>query len=34
MEAKTLKKKKTGICKGKVKKTIKNVLCRPDPLFW
>lgn len=34
MEAATLQKKKTTISKGKLKKTIKNVLCRPDPLFW
>ncbi|CAH1639234.1 unnamed protein product [Spodoptera littoralis] len=34
MEAATLPKKKTTISKGKLKKTIKNVLCRPDPLFW
>ncbi|KAF9418873.1 hypothetical protein HW555_004393 [Spodoptera exigua] len=34
MEAATLQKKKTTISKGKLKKTIKNVICRPDPLFW
>ncbi|KAJ0174558.1 hypothetical protein K1T71_009666 [Dendrolimus kikuchii] len=34
MEAKTLKKKKVTVNKGKLKKTIKNVLCRPDPVFW
>ncbi|XP_026321583.1 uncharacterized protein LOC113231471 [Hyposmocoma kahamanoa] len=32
MEAKTLQKKKLN--KTKLKKTIKNVLCRPDPVFW
>lgn len=32
MEAKTLQKKKFN--KTKLKKTIKNVLCRPDPVFW
>lgn len=34
MEAATLKKNKTTISKGKIKKTMKNVLCRPDPVFW
>ncbi|RVE51361.1 hypothetical protein evm_004041 [Chilo suppressalis] len=33
MEAATVQTKK-GINKGKLKKTIKNVLCRPDPVFW
>ncbi|KAJ8712424.1 hypothetical protein PYW07_005266 [Mythimna separata] len=33
-EATTLQKKKNSISKGKLKKTIKNVLCRPDPVFW
>lgn len=33
MEAATLAKKKT-ISKGKVKKSLRNVLCRPDPVFW
>ncbi|XP_063365420.1 uncharacterized protein LOC134653981 [Cydia amplana] len=33
MEAATLKKKSTG-SKGKLKKTIKNVLCRPDSINW
>ncbi|XP_073961367.1 uncharacterized protein [Choristoneura fumiferana] len=28
------KKKKPGGLKGKLKKTIKNVLCRPDPILW
>lgn len=32
--ATTLQKKKNTISKGKLKKTIKNVLCRPDPVFW
>lgn len=32
--AATLQKKKTTINKAKVKKTIKNTLCRPDPVFW
>ncbi|XP_075980815.1 uncharacterized protein LOC142979647 [Anticarsia gemmatalis] len=34
MEASTLQKKKNTISKGKLKKSIKNVLCRPDQLFW
>ncbi|XP_047992273.1 uncharacterized protein LOC125230994 [Leguminivora glycinivorella] len=34
MEAATLKKKTTGLSKGKLKKTIKNVLCRPDSIHW
>ncbi|XP_050348111.1 uncharacterized protein LOC126771962 [Nymphalis io] len=34
MEAKKLKTKKGTINKGKVKKTLKNVICRPDPVFW
>ena len=34
MEAKKLKKKKGTISKGKIKKTIKNVICRPDAPFW
>lgn len=34
MEAATLPKKKNTISKGKLKKSIKNVLCRPDPVFW
>ncbi|XP_063386554.1 uncharacterized protein LOC134672539 [Cydia fagiglandana] len=34
MEAATLKKKSTGLSKGKLKKTIKNVLCRPDSINW
>lgn len=34
MEAKTLTKKKTSINKVKIKKTIKNILGRPDPVFW
>ncbi|KAJ8715161.1 hypothetical protein PYW08_005142 [Mythimna loreyi] len=33
-EATTLQKKKNTVNKGKLKKTIKNVLCRPDPVFW
>ncbi|XP_059052703.1 uncharacterized protein LOC131847226 [Achroia grisella] len=33
MEAATLPQKKK-LNKGKLKKTIKNVLCRPDPVFW
>lgn len=34
MEAATLKKKSTGLSKGKLKKTIKNVLCCPDSINW
>ncbi|XP_039756275.1 uncharacterized protein LOC120630971 [Pararge aegeria] len=34
MEAQKLKKKKNAISKGKLKKTIKNVISRPDPVFW
>ncbi|CAG4956859.1 unnamed protein product [Parnassius apollo] len=34
MEATVLKKKKTTISKGKIKKTIKNVISRPDPVYW
>ncbi|XP_046969128.1 uncharacterized protein LOC124536642 [Vanessa cardui] len=34
MEAKKLKTKKGTINKGKIKKTLKNVICRPDPVFW
>ncbi|XP_063626105.1 uncharacterized protein LOC134797689 [Cydia splendana] len=34
MQAATLKKKSTGLSKGKLKKTIKNVLCRPDSINW
>lgn len=34
MEATKLKKKKNTINKGKLKKTIKNVICRPDPVSW
>ncbi|XP_045775022.1 uncharacterized protein LOC123873951 [Maniola jurtina] len=34
MEAQKLKKKKNAISKGKIKKTIKNVICRPDPVYW
>ncbi|XP_041982025.1 uncharacterized protein LOC121735308 [Aricia agestis] len=34
MEAQKLKQKKPSISKGKIKKTIKNVICRPDPVFW
>lgn len=34
MEATKLKKKKGTINKGKLKKTIKNVICRPDPVSW
>ncbi|KAM3965854.1 uncharacterized protein ACR2FA_000182 [Aphomia sociella] len=33
MEAATLSQKKK-VNKGKLKKTIKNVICRPDPVFW
>ncbi|KAL4711532.1 hypothetical protein ACJJTC_000548 [Scirpophaga incertulas] len=33
MEAATLPSKKVAN-KGKIKKTIKNVLCRPDPVYW
>lgn len=33
MEAATLQTKKT-VNKGKIKKTLKNVLFRPDPVFW
>ncbi|KOB73593.1 putative N-acetyltransferase YedL [Operophtera brumata] len=33
MEAATLAKKKNTISKGKVKKSLRNVLCRPDPVF-
>ncbi|XP_023937130.2 uncharacterized protein LOC112045250 isoform X2 [Bicyclus anynana] len=33
MEAQKLKKKST-LSKSKIKKTIKNVICRPDPVFW
>lgn len=33
MEAVTLPQKKK-LSKGKFKKTVKNVLCRPDPVFW
>ncbi|CAK1587091.1 unnamed protein product [Parnassius mnemosyne] len=34
MEVTVLKKKKTTISKGKIKKTIKNVIGRPDPVYW
>ncbi|CAH2093058.1 unnamed protein product [Euphydryas editha] len=34
MEAAKLKKKKGTLNKGKLKKTIKNIICRPDPVFW
>ncbi|XP_034834810.1 uncharacterized protein [Maniola hyperantus] len=34
MEAQKLKKKKNAISKSKIKKTIKNVICRPDPVYW
>ncbi|XP_047535519.1 uncharacterized protein LOC125069935, partial [Vanessa atalanta] len=34
MKAKKLKTKKGTINKGKIKKTLKNVICRPDPIFW
>lgn len=34
MEAAKLKKTKGTISKGKIKKTIKNVICRPDASFW
>ncbi|KAG7312126.1 hypothetical protein JYU34_001584 [Plutella xylostella] len=34
MEAETLKKNKKSISKGKIKKSMKNILCRPDPVFW
>lgn len=34
MEATTLSKKKNTINKGKLKKNIKNVICRPDQVFW
>nr|XP_026496011.1 uncharacterized protein LOC113400585 [Vanessa tameamea] len=34
MEAKKLKTKKGTINKGKIKKTLKNIICRPDPIFW
>lgn len=34
MEAKILKKKKTTISKGQIKKTIKNVICKPDQMYW
>ncbi|XP_028175013.1 uncharacterized protein LOC114363484 isoform X1 [Ostrinia furnacalis] len=33
MAAATLVSKK-AVKKGKIKKTLKNVLCRPDPVFW
>ncbi|CAB3234198.1 unnamed protein product [Arctia plantaginis] len=34
MEASKLQKKKNTISKGKLKKNIKNVICRPDQVFW
>ncbi|CAH2043923.1 unnamed protein product, partial [Iphiclides podalirius] len=34
MEATVLKKRKTTISKGIIKKTIKNVICKPDTLYW
>ncbi|XP_068617946.1 uncharacterized protein [Battus philenor] len=34
MEATVLKKNKTNINKGKIKKTLKNVICRPDSINW
>ncbi|KPI99889.1 hypothetical protein RR46_04863 [Papilio xuthus] len=33
-EAAVLKRKKTTISKGTIKKTIKNVICRPDAVYW
>ncbi|XP_014371205.2 uncharacterized protein LOC106720913 [Papilio machaon] len=33
-DAAVLKRKKTTISKGTIKKTIKNVICRPDAVYW